>query len=73
MDKINQVENKIEHVEQKIVNGVNVTKLVTQTACYKLAIGFHIQVTFSKIMFMVIEGILVQRSNFLMGATIQFL
>ena len=27
MSKINQVENKIEQVEQKIVNGVNVTKL----------------------------------------------
>lgn len=28
MNKMNQVENKIEQVEQKIVNGVNVTKLV---------------------------------------------
>ena len=27
MNKINRVENKIEQVEQKLVNGVNVTKL----------------------------------------------
>lgn len=27
MNKIYQVENKIEQIEQKIVNGVNVTKL----------------------------------------------